>query len=70
GKGIVSTSTRATLADATQSDKSFRWASPSRGSNFLTNDLTIAGYTPLPEVVLDVKAAAFECSHRNHLETT
>ncbi|KAM3516877.1 hypothetical protein NHJ13051_009502 [Beauveria bassiana] len=68
GKGIVSTSARAALADAAQSDKSFRWASPSRGSDFLTDDPTMAGCTPLPEVVLDVKAAAFECSHRNHPE--
>ncbi|ATY61327.1 hypothetical protein A9K55_005860 [Cordyceps militaris] len=70
GKGIVSTSARAALADAAQSDKSFRWASASRDSDFLTDDPTMAGCTPLPEVVLDAKAAAFECSHRNHPEAT
>ncbi|KAM3509101.1 hypothetical protein MY10362_000810 [Beauveria mimosiformis] len=70
GKGIVSTSAQVALVAAAQSDQSFRWASPSRSSEFLTDDPTVAGCTPLPEFVLDAKAAAVECSYRNYPEAT
>ncbi|KAH7009956.1 hypothetical protein EDB80DRAFT_838956, partial [Ilyonectria destructans] len=66
GKGIISSSAREELELAAQSHKDFKWVL--RSSEYFSDTRGNVGHTPSLEDVLNVVAAAAECSTYGHPE--